>query len=121
MMVTKMGITKKVAAESFKDVRRSGLIAIKLDRDDELEAVLAIVKGDDVMLATTNGQSIRFSEKDVREMGRAAGGVRAMKLNKGDFIIGVDRVPKGETALALLTLSSNGLGKKTSIKEYKTQ
>ena len=121
MMVTKMGVTKKVSAESFKDVRRSGLIAIKLDKDDELEAVLAIVKGDDVMLATTLGQSIRFNEKDVREMGRSAGGVRAMKLSKGDFIIGVDRIPKGETALALLTLSSNGLGKKTNIKEYKTQ
>ena len=121
MMVTKMGITKKVSAESFKDVRRSGLIAIRLDKDDELEAVLAVVKGDDIMLATTLGQSIRFKENDVREMGRSAGGVRAMKLSKGDFIIGVDRIPKGETALALLTLSSNGLGKKTNIKEYKTQ
>ncbi|MFA6354837.1 MAG: DNA gyrase subunit A [Candidatus Paceibacterota bacterium] len=121
MMVTKMGTTKKVAAESFKDVRRSGLIAIKLDKDDELEAVLAVVKGDDIMLATTNGQSIRFNEGDVREMGRGAGGVRAMKLSKGDFIIGVDRIAKGDTDKAFLTLSSNGLGKKTNIKEYKTQ
>ena len=121
MMVTKMGITKKVKAESFKDVRRSGLIAIKLDKEDELQAVLAISKGDDVMLATTNGQSIRFNEKDVREMGRGAGGVRAIKLGKGDFVIGVDKVPKGENSLSILTLSSNGLGKKTNIKEYKTQ
>jgi DNA gyrase subunit A len=121
MMVTRMGTVKKVSAESFKDVRRSGLIAIRLDKDDELEAVLAVVKGDDVMLASTLGQSIRFKESDVREMGRSAGGVRAMKLSKGDIIIGVDRVPKGETALTLLTLSSNGLGKKTNIKEYKTQ
>ena len=121
MMVTKMGVTKKVAAEGFKDVRRSGLIAIKLDKDDELQAVLPITKGDDVMLATTLGQSIRFNEKDVREMGRNAGGVRAIKLGKGDFVIGVDRVPKGENSLSILTLSSNGLGKKTNIKEYKTQ
>ena len=121
MLVTKMGIAKKVNAESFKDVRRSGLIAIKLDKDDELEAVLPITKGDDVMIATTLGQSIRFKESDIREMGRGAGGVRAMKLGKGDFIIGVDRIPKGETALSLLTLGSNGLGKKTGIKEYKTQ
>lgn len=121
MMVTKMGVTKKVSAESFKDVRRSGLIAIKLDKEDELEAVLAVMKGDDIMLATTLGQSIRFKESDVREMGRSAGGVRAMKLGKGDFVIGVDRIPKGEGALALLTLSANGLGKKTNIKEYKTQ
>jgi len=121
MMITKMGITKKVKAESFKDVRRSGLIAIKLDKEDELQAVLAITKGDDVMLATTLGQSIRFKESDVREMGRNAGGVRAIKLGKGDFVIGVDRVLKGENALSILTLSSNGLGKKTNIKEYKTQ
>jgi len=121
MMVTKMGVTKKVAAEGFKDVRRSGLIAIKLDKDDELQAVLPITKGDDVMLATTLGQSIRFKEKDVREMGRGAGGVRAIKLGKGDFVIGVDKVPKGENSLSILTLSSNGLGKKTNIKEYKTQ
>ena len=121
MMVTKMGVAKKVEAESFKDVRRSGLIAIRLDKDDELQAVLPIVKGDDVMLATTLGQSIRFKENDIRVMGRSAGGVRAMRLGKNDFIIGVDRVPKGDNSLSLLTLGSNGLGKKTGIKEYKTQ
>jgi DNA gyrase subunit A len=121
MMVTSQGVVKKVGAESFKDVRRSGLLAIKLDKDDELQAVLPITAGDNVMLATTLGQSIRFKESDVREMGRAAGGVRAIKLGKGDFVIGVDRIPKGETALTLLTLSSNGLGKKTNIKEYKVQ
>jgi DNA gyrase subunit A len=121
VMVTKMGVVKKVSAESFKDVRRSGLIAIKLDKNDELQEVLAVVKGDDIMLATTKGQSIRFKESDVREMGRSAGGVRAIKLSKDDFVIGVDRVPKGENALAILTLSANGLGKKTKVKEYKTQ
>jgi DNA gyrase subunit A len=121
MMVTKMGVAKKVGAESFKDVRRSGLLAIKLDKDDELQAVLAISKGDDVALATTLGQSIRFKEIDVREMGRSAGGVRAIKLSKGDFVIGVDKIPKGENKLSILTLSSNGFGKKTNIKEYKTQ
>ncbi len=121
MLVTLQGTVKKVSAESFKDVRRSGLIAIKLEKDDELEAVLAISKGDDVMLASTLGQSIRFKEGDVREMGRGAAGVRAMKLSKGDIVIGVDRVPKGENNLSLLTLSANGLGKKTGVKEYKTQ
>ncbi len=121
MMVTKMGIIKKVGAESFKDVRRSGLIAIKLDDKDELQAVLAISKGDNVMLATTQGQSIRFKETDVREMGRGAGGVRAIKLGKDDFVIGVDKIPKDENSLSILTLSSNGLGKKTNIKEYKIQ
>jgi DNA gyrase subunit A len=121
MLVTANGTVKKVNAESFKDVRRSGLIAIKLEKGDELQAVLPITKGDDVMLATTLGQSIRFKEADVREMGRAAGGVRAIKLGKSDSVIGVDRIPKGETSFALLTLGSQGLGKKTNIKEYKTQ
>jgi DNA gyrase subunit A len=121
MMVTSMGTVKKVNAESFKDVRRSGLIAIKLDKSDTLQAVIPITKGDDVMLATTLGQSIRFKESDVREMGRAAGGVRAIKLSKGDSVIGVDKIAKGSSDLALLTLGSNGLGKKTNIKEYKTQ
>jgi DNA gyrase subunit A len=97
------------------------LIAISLDKGDELQAVLPIAKGDDVMLATTLGQSIRFKESDVREMGRSAGGVKAIKLDKGDMVIGVDVVPKGVTDLSLLTLGSNGIGKKTSIKEYKTQ
>lgn len=121
MMVTNMGVVKKVDAESFKDVRRSGLIAIRLESGDELQAVLPVSKGDDIMLATTLGQSIRFKESDARQMGRNAGGVRAIKLGKGDTVIGVDRIPKGETNLSILTLSSNGFGKKTNIKEYKTQ
>ncbi len=121
ILVTNKGVVKKVSAENFKDVRRSGLIAIKLNSDDELQEVLGVEKGDDIMLATTLGQSIRFKESDVREMGRSAGGVRAIKLSKDDFVIGVDNVSKGEVTLALLTLGSNGLGKKTNITEYKTQ
>ncbi|MEI6660338.1 MAG: DNA gyrase subunit A, partial [bacterium] len=122
MLVTAFGVVKKVNAESFKDVRRSGLIAISLEKGDELKSVLAVNKGDDVMLATTLGQSIRFKESDVREMGRQASGVRAIKLAKSDSVIGVDRVPKSsEIPLTILTLSSNGLGKKTNMKEYKTQ
>lgn len=121
MLVTKNGTAKKVSAEGFKDVRRSGLIAIKLDDGDELQNVLPISKGDDVMLVTSMGQSIRFKETDIREMGRGAAGVRAMKLGKGDFIVGVGKIPKGENSISILTLGSNGLGKKTNIKEYKVQ
>ena len=121
MLVTKKGTAKKVSVESFRDVRRSGLIAIKLDKGDELQATLAISKGDDIILATTLGQSIRFKESDVRQMGRTAIGVRAIKLHKDDFVVGVDAVKNNETSLALLTLGSKGFGKKTNIKEYKTQ
>ncbi len=120
MLVTEQGVGKKMSAESFKDVRRSGLIAIKLDKGDTLRSALLLEKGDDVILGTTLGQSIRFKEGDIREMGRAAGGVRAIKLGKGDSVIGVELVKKGETPY-FLTMSENGLGKKTSVKEYKAQ
>lgn len=121
MLVTAQGVAKKVSAEGFKDVRRSGLIAITLDKGDELVSVLPITKGDSVMLATASGQSIRFEESDVREMGRAAAGVRGIKLGKNDMVIGVDRVAKGDKESSLLILGEHGLGKKTGIKEYKVQ
>ena len=70
MLVTKNGIAKKMSSDSFKDVRRSGIISIKLDKGDELISALLTNKGNEVMLATAGGQSIRFKESDVREMGR---------------------------------------------------
>ncbi len=120
-LITKQGDIKKVSAESFKDVRRSGIISIKLAKDDELVDVLSVEKGDTIMIATQLGQSIRFAEDDVREMGRAAGGVRALKLGKGDSVIGVDAVKKDEKEGTLLVMTANGLGKKTALKEYKIQ
>jgi DNA gyrase subunit A len=120
MMVTKGGTAKKVSYDSFKDVRRSGIIAIKLDAGDELESVLRVQKGNSVILATALGQSIRFEESGVREMGRTAGGVRAMKLGKGDTIIGADVVTTEENTF-FLAMGSTGVGKKTAMKEYKIQ
>jgi DNA gyrase subunit A len=112
---------------SFKDVRRSGIISIRLDKGDQLVSALLTEKGDEVMLATAAGQSIRFKESDIREMGRTAGGVRGIKLGKGDEVISVDVIknPKSEGAPKdggfFLTMSANGFGKKTSLKEYKVQ
>src|SRR3989344_1792531 len=120
-MVTRQGVVKKVSAESFKDVRRSGLMAIKLSAGDKLLSSLFVEKGDDIMLATARGQAIRFKESDVREMGRAAGGVRGMKLRKGDSIIGADVVKKSYNKPALLVMGENGYGKKTPVSEYKVQ
>jgi DNA gyrase subunit A len=120
MLVTKQGTAKKVSYESFKDVRRSGIIAIRLEKGDELEAVLRVQKDQSVVLATALGQSIRFTEKDIREMGRTAGGVRAMKLGKGDAIIGADVVTE-EAGSYILIMGANGLGKKTALTEYKIQ
>ena len=120
-MVTKQGTVKKVGADSFKDVRRSGIIAIKLEAGDELLAALFAQKGDDIILTTAKGQAIRFKESDAREMGRTAGGVRGMKLSKGDFIVGADVVMKDAEKPELLVMSENGYGKKTALKEYKVQ
>lgn len=120
MFVTRYGVSKKVAYESFRDVRRSGIIAIKLDSGDELDVVLRVQKGQSVILATAQGQSIRFDEKDIREMGRAAGGVRAIKLAKSDKVVGADVVVE-ETGAYMLIMGANGLGKKTPLKEYKIQ
>ena len=122
MMVTEDGTGKKVSAASFHDVRASGIIAIKLSDGDKLVSVSAVTKGDSCMVVTSKGQSIRFKESDVREMGRTAAGVRVIKLKKGDRVIGAHSVPKEtEKMSALLTMGANGYGKKTSIKEYKIQ
>jgi DNA gyrase subunit A len=121
-MITRDGTIKKSSAESFKDVRRSGLIAIKLDAGDVLLSALFVEKGDDIILTSVQGQSIRFAEDDVREMGRTAAGVRGMKLDKGDHIAACDVIKK-ETAKKskLLVATENGYGKMTSLEEYKTQ
>ena len=121
MLVTKHGTAKKMSGESFKDVRRSGIIAIRLDKDDQLISALSTEKGDEVMIATAEGQSIRFKESDVREMGRTAGGVSGIRLAKSDEVIGVDVIKKNTEKAAFLTMSANGFGKKTSLKEYKVQ
>ncbi|MCX6747959.1 MAG: hypothetical protein NTW98_03405 [Candidatus Nomurabacteria bacterium] len=121
MLVTKEGVAKKMSSESFKDVRRSGIIAIKLDKGDSLIQALLTEKSDEVMLATSGGQSIRFKESDIREMGRTAGGVRGMKLGKDDEVIGVDVIKSDKKTGSFLIMSANGLGKKTALKEYKVQ
>jgi len=121
MMVTKQGVAKRVSAESFKDVRRSGIIAIKLAGDDELLSVCPVEKGDSVILATKQGQAIRFAESDIREMGRGAAGVRAMKLSKGDLIVGADTVKKDAKDAEMLVMGRNGFGKKTPLADYKIQ
>lgn len=121
LMATKDGTVKKTKAEAFKEVRRSGLIAITLDKGDALISAQFVNKGDSVLMTTSKGQSIRFAEAEVREMGRQAAGVRGMKLGSGDVIVGAGVVPKEAKDAELLVLSSTGYGKKTPLKEYKIQ
>ena len=120
-LVTKQGTGKKVSIESFLDVRRSGIIAIRLDPNDELVSASFVEKKDSVMVVASDGQSIRFDESDVREMGRSAGGVRVMKLDKDVSVVGADTIAKDVTDATVMVMSMNGYGKKTPIKEYKIQ
>ncbi len=121
VLLTKKGIIKKVSAESFKNLRKSGLIAINLQDGDELLGVHITKPGDDIILVTRDGQSIRFSESDTREMGRGATGVRAMKLGKNDVIVGAAIIASEFTKPLLLVVSEYGYGKKTPLSEYKVQ
>ncbi len=123
MLVTREGVAKKVKAKDFHDVRRSGLIAMKLAKGDELFSVQFVDTGDEVILTTAKGQTICFKENDIREMGRTAAGVRAMKLGKSDTIIGVGISRKGfdKKKYELMVLSTTGFGKKTPLAEFKVQ
>ena len=120
-MVTKKGVGKNVAAKNLRDVRRNGLIAIKLSAGDELLAARFVEKEDDIILATAKGQAIRFKESDVRRMGRGAGGVRVMRIPTDDTIVGAGVVCKEHKTPQFVVISSCGYGKKTDASEYKTQ
>ena len=124
VMVTKNGIIKKVEGTAFDNVRKSGLIAIKLKKDDVLGWVKLTGGSSEIILATRMGQAIRFSEKDVRPMGRNASGVKAMRLKKNDEIVGMDMVENDKLQILnykLLVVMDNGYGKKTEVKQYKKQ
>ncbi len=123
VLCTKQGLIKKTPIEEFAKVRRSGLIAIKLHTGDELRWVKHSTGNDDVILSTSNGQAIRFKESDVRAMGRAAAGVRGMRIRKGDWLMSMDLIWKKDKVdnLQILVVTENGLGKKTDLDEYKIQ
>ena len=119
--MTKQGTGKKVEAVNFHDVRRSGIIAIRLDAKDELVSASFVEKNDEVMLVSSDGQSIRFQSKGGRDMGRSAGGVRGTRRDDRVSVVGADSIKDGVKDAFVLVVSKNGYGKKTAIKEYKTQ
>ena len=124
VMVTNQGTIKKTSLEEFANVRRSGLIAINLKDGDDLKWVKPSSGTDEIVLVSRGGQSIRFDEADVRPMGRTAAGVRGILLKNRDEVVGMDViVPKlaEKGQLELFTIAENGLGKRTSVKEYKVQ
>ncbi|MFA7302181.1 MAG: DNA gyrase subunit A [Candidatus Paceibacterota bacterium] len=120
--VTEQGVVKRVSAKSFADVRRSGIIAISLQKGDKLVSANLASEGDTVSIVTAKGQSIRFDTEDVREMGRTAGGVRGMSVKKGDRVVSAEVIPAlQEKEASLLVIMSKGYGKRTAISEYKVQ
>ncbi|MBI2474895.1 DNA gyrase subunit A [Candidatus Uhrbacteria bacterium] len=125
LMVTSKGTVKKTEISEFENIRRSGLIALKLKDGDNLQWVRPTTGNDEVVLVTKQGQAIRFSEKNVRAMGRTASGVRGIRLKGQDHVVGMGVVPSGVAKKSgefeLLVLMSNGYGKRTDITEYKVQ
>jgi len=120
-MATELGTVKKTALSEFENVRRSGLISINLQKDDNLYWVDATTGKDEVIVTTSGGQAIHFKESDVRPMGRTAGGVRGIKLKKDDKVVGMDVVVAKQTGNQLMVITENGYGKRTDLKAYKIQ
>jgi DNA gyrase subunit A len=125
MMVTSKGTVKKTDLKEFDNLRRSGLIAIKLRDGDSLAWVKPTSGKDDIMLVSSLGQSIRFNEKGARPMGRNASGVRGIKLKGSDYVVGMEVIEAGTAdktgKYELLVVMHNGYGKRTDVTEYKIQ
>ncbi len=122
LMATRNGKIKKTPVEDFRTNRKSGLLAIKLQKGDELVWVAPTSGSDEIVLTTKSGASIRFSEKTVRPMGRSASGVSAIRLKGKDAVIGMDVIkPKEAQNASLMVLTTNGYGKRTLLKEYRIQ
>ena len=121
-MATRSGLIKKTEAKQFFDVRRNGIIAIKLKDGDRLISAGFVRDKDEIFMVTKGGQSIRFKESDVRAMGRAAAGVKGISLKKDDIVVGAGVVnSKDKDNKALLVITSTGYGKKTGVEEYRAQ
>lgn len=127
VMATKGGMIKKTSLKDFENVRRTGIIAIKLHGNDLLRWVKTSSGKDEIIISTMNGQAIRFKEKDIRPMGRTAAGVKGIGLKKGDFVAGLDIIKTGTIdtralkELRLLAVMHKGFAKQTPLNEYKTQ
>lgn len=119
-LTTKNGTVKKSSLKEFENIRRSGILAIKLDKGDELVWSKLTTGEDDILIFTRNGKSIRFSEKSARPMGRNTRGVRGILIGKDDRVIQMDVIAKGEK-LDIFTIMENGLGKKTAVDQFKSQ
>ncbi|MDP8261681.1 MAG: DNA gyrase subunit A [Candidatus Ancaeobacter aquaticus] len=117
-MATKLGVVKKTKLSLYSNPRTGGIIAINIDKGDELIGVALTKQDDEIVLATREGQSIRFPTAQAKDQGRATRGVRGIKLNKKDEVESIEVV---ETDATLLVVTENGYGKRTNFDEYRTQ
>ncbi len=121
-MVTRKGIIKRTDLEQYKNLRKSGIIAINLDEGDELAWVWLTDGNDDILVATRGGMSIRFNEKDCRPIGRTARGVKAIELKEDDEVVGMCVISEGQdSSKKILTVSETGLGRLSEHEEYRLQ
>ena len=116
--VTRKGVVKRTDLNAFSNVRSAGIIALGVEDGDSLVAVFITDGSKDILLSTAQGMSIRFSEAEVRSMGRQAYGVKGITLDEGDEVVGADVVERGST---ILTVTENGYGKRTEESEYRIQ
>lgn len=114
-MCTVRGVVKKTPFEQYQNVRSSGLISINLDEGDELKWIRMTNGDNEVVISTSQGQAIRFNEKDVRPMGRVSRGVRGIRLRAGDQVIGMDIVQPGSS---IFVISQSGYGKRTKVAQF---
>src|SRR4051794_13177117 len=121
MMVTRRGTVKKTELTAFRRPLGRGIIALGLDEGDQLIGVARTRAGDQVILSTREGMAIRFDESDVRAMGRPAHGVKGISLEDGDEVVGMVVANGGDDPASLLTVCSNGYGKRTMLTEYRSQ
>ena len=119
-MATEKGVVKKTTLKDFTNIRRTGIIAISLKEKDVLKWVTLAGKGDEVIMVTRAGKSIRFKESDTRAMGRSAAGVRGIFLKSGDIVSSFDII-KGDDKVEFLVVMENGYGKRTPLNQYKVQ
>ena len=118
VMATKYGVIKKTDLQAFSNIRSGGIIALGLDEGDELIATRLTDGSKEIFIGTREGQAIRFNEEQVRDMGRVARGVRAINLAKEDAVVSMEALEEGKT---ILTVTERGYGKRTEIKEYRSQ
>jgi len=116
VMCTKKGIIKKTILSAFKNIRSNGIIAMKVDDDDDLIGADITDGSQEIFLATRQGKALRFSEKHVRHMGRAARGLIGMKLSEGDYVVGMEVVQAEST---ILSVCENGYGKRSKVSDYR--